>query len=223
MPRIEVVVDTGEIRPLPVSATSVDVLLLGPPCALVGWSLKDVSGDVATSAEGQVVAPGAGAAIVTLAGLAAGTYDVTWQVALQGAAAAADANNFQLKNGAAAVENSINAGAAGAYPQVGARITVVQNGTVTVNAIGAGTAGVTYLAQVELAPVLVPNASVEFRSGSFTLAESSIPSGEMDTQFLGGDGINARAGILLHVNNGVVAGSVYARFVRPPWDLGLEY
>src|SRR5260370_30021917 len=202
MTDITVELDTGEVMALPVQPTSVDVPVIQSDCRLVGWSLRDTSTPSFAEGEGSVLSPGAGAQPVTLAGLAAGTYDVTWQVSLQGAAAAADANNFQLKNGAAAVENSINAGAAGAYPQVGARITVAQGGTVTVVAIGAGTAGVTYLAQVELAPVAVPNASVEFRSGNYLLGESSIPSGEMDTQFLGGGGVNARAGILLHVNAG---------------------
>ncbi|SRR5712691_5170392 len=215
MTEITVEVDTGREYPLSVPPTSTDLLLVGPPVHLTGWSLRDASGDVASSAEGQAVAPGAGAAIVTLSGLAAGTYDVTWTVALQGAAAAADANNFQLKNGAAAVVNSINAPAAGAYPQVGARIVVVQGGTVTVNAIGAGTAGVTYLAQVELAPVLVPNFTVEFRSGGNVIAESSAPAGEIDTQGFGGAGILARQGILLHPVSGIVAGTVYAKFRRP--------
>jgi hypothetical protein len=214
MTDVTVELDTGEVMALPVLPTSVDVQVIASDCRLVGWSLRDTSTPAAQDGAAQVVAPGAGAAIVTLSGLRAGTYDVVWQVGLQGAAAAADANNFQLKNGVTVVENSDNAGAAGAYSQVGARITVPVNGTVTVNAIGAGTAGVTYLANVELTPSQVGATVVEIQDTGNILGEVSLPPGGSETDVLDHFGVLCQGRISVHVISGQVTGVVYARLYR---------
>lgn len=209
---IDVEVETGRVKALPVLATSADVTLLTGPGYLFGWSLRDSSGDTTQQAEGSAVAPAAGAAIVTIAGLSAGTYDVTWQVALQGAAAAGDANNFILKNGVTNVLGSINPGAAGTYPQNGARIVVPQGGSVSINAIGAGTAAVTYLAQVELAITLIPNAVCELLDGGNILGEIAMPAGESSTEWFDAPGVDLQNEIKLHVISGQVRGAVYAKF-----------
>jgi hypothetical protein len=206
--------DTGEVMALPVLPTSADQLLISSDCRLVGWSLRDTSVPAAADNAGQVVAPAAGAAIVTLSGLRAGTYDVNWQVGLQGAAAAADADNFQLKNGATVIENTINAGAAGAYVQTGTRITVPANGTVTINAIGAGTAGVTYLAQIELVPTQVGATVVELQDSGNILGEVSLLPGGAETDVLDHYGVLCQGRINLHVISGQVTGVVYARLNR---------
>src|SRR5260370_11815348 len=135
MTDITVELDPGEVIALPVQPTSVDVPVIQSDCRLVGWPLRDTSTPSFAEGEGSVLSPGAGAQPVTIAGLRAGTYDVTWTVSLQAAAAAADANNFQLRLNAAAILNSVNAGAAGAYPQGRARVTLPPNPTTTLNPI----------------------------------------------------------------------------------------
>lgn len=212
MTEIDLVIETGSVKALPVSVTTVDVSLLKGRGYLCGWSLRDASGDTTQQTEGSTVAPIAGAVVASIAGLAAGTYDVTWQVSLQGAAAAADANNFVLKNGATAVLNSINAGAAGAYPQNGARIVVPQGGTVSINAIAAGTVGVTYLGQFEVAITLIPNAIADILDGGNFLGTASMPAGESATEWFDRSGIDLQNGITLHVVSGTIKGVVYARF-----------
>lgn len=209
---IDVEIDTGSVKALPVSITVTDKTLLTGTAKLCGWSLRDASGDTTTQTEAAVISPGAGAAIVTLSGLAAGTYDITWVVALQGAAAAADANNFQLKNGAAVVEGSVNPGAAGVYPQNGARVNVAANGTITVNAIAAGTVGVTYLAQIEVAITLIPNAVAEIQDGGNILGEIAVPAGESTTEWFDRDGIDVQGQIKLHMISGTMTGVIYAKF-----------
>lgn len=214
MTDVVVELDSGEVQALPIQPTSADIVVLAGKGRMVGWSLRDTTVPAAADAAAQVVAPAAGAAVVTVAGLKAGTYDVAWTVGLQGAAAAADANNFQLKNGATVIENSDNAGAAGAYTQVNARITVPANGTVTVNAIGAGTAGVTYLAQIELVPTLVAATVVEIQDGGNILGEVSLAPSEAKTSVLDHFGILCQNQIKVHVISGSVTGVVYARVVR---------
>jgi len=214
MSEVIVEVETGGVMALPVLPTSVDVQVIAGDARLVGWSLRDTSTPAGAEGAGQVVSPAAGAAIVTLSGLRAGTYDVTWSVGLQGAAAAIDADNFQLKNGAAVVENSDNAGAAGVYNQVGARIVVPANGTVTINAIAAGTVGVTYLAQIEMTPTTIAATVVELQDSGNILGEVSLPPGDSDTHTLAASGILCQGRINVHVVSGQVTGVVYARLTR---------
>jgi len=214
MSDVTIELDTGEVEPLPVLPTSTDITVITADCRLVGWSLRDTSTPAASQNSGLVVSPGAGAAIATVTGLKAGTYDVNWTTGLQGAAAAADANNFQLKNGVTVVENSINAGAAGAYTQTSARITVPANGTVTVNAIGAGTVGVTYLADLEVVPSLVGATVVEIQDSGNILGEVSLPPGGSETDVLDHFGVLCQGQIRVHVISGQVTGVVYARLSR---------
>ncbi len=214
MTDVTISVDWGEVQAIPVLPTAADVTVLQSDCRLVGWSLRDTTTPQPAQNEGQAISPGAGAAIVTVSGLRAGTYDVAWTVSLQGAAAAADADNFQLKNGAAVVEGSVNAGAAGAYPQTGARITVPANGTVTVNAIAAGTVGVTYLASLELTPTLVAATVVEIQDTGNILGEISLAPGQSETDVLDHFGVLCQGQIKVHVVSGSVTGVVYARLSR---------
>lgn len=96
---------------------------------------------------GAVTHPGAGA-VIALAFAAAGTYQVYWPVVLSGPAGAGDADNFGLYVGGVLAATSANAGAAGSYPQ-SSTVTVATGGQLlTVQAIAAGTAGVTYGAAV---------------------------------------------------------------------------
>lgn len=103
-------------------------------------------------ATARAVAPGAGAAIVTVAAPPAGTYDVQVRAALDaGAPAAADINNMELREGAA-VRSAIQVlPVIGVYPPVFTFRVVLDGATaVSVNATGAATAGVGYSAQLAL-------------------------------------------------------------------------
>lgn len=214
MPRIDVEAVFGDVQAIPVPVTAADVTVLQSDCRLVGWSLRDAAGEVGLQAEGSRVGPGAGASIVTVSGIPAGTYSVNWTVSLQGAAAAGDTNNFQLKNGAAVVETAINAGAAGVYPQVPAQITVAAGASVTVNAFNTGTAGVTYLAQIELVPVAVPVTVIEIQDTGNILAEVCPGDGSSDTRWLGSIGVPCQGQIKLHIISGTITGVVYAKLSR---------
>jgi|SRR5579859_4380383 len=214
MSELTIEVGTGDVQALPVPPTSADVVLIGSDCRLVGWSLRDTTTPAAGQNENSTVSPAAGAAIATVSGLRAGTYDIVWSVSLQGAAAAADADNFQLKNGATVVENAVNAGAAGTFPQTGTRITVPANGTVTINAIAAGTVGVTYLASIELVPTLVGASVVEIQDSGNILGEVSLAPSEAKTSVLDHDGVVCQGQIRLHIIAGSVTGVVFARLSR---------
>jgi hypothetical protein len=208
-------VDTGTIVPVPVPATAVDITPVAGRCKLYGWSLRDASGDVTQQGEGAVVAPAGGGTIISVGPFNAGIYDVAWTVALEGPAAAADANNFQLVNGLAVVENSINLAAAGVYPQVGVRLAVAQGNNVTIRANGIGTAGVTYLAQVEAAATLIPNAVCELLDAGNILGTFAAPAGESESQWFDEPGLHVQNQIKVHMISGNVRGCLYVKYVEP--------
>lgn len=215
MTEIDIEVDTGIVVPIPVLPTSTDVTLARGRMKLCGWSLRESSGELAVQAEGSVVSPGANAVITLMASMPNGTYDVTWSVALQGAAAAADANNFRLFANNAAVVGSINAGAAGAYPQVSARVVITTGIGISVNTIGAGTVGVTYLAQFEAVPVLAPDATAEIQDAGNILGEVAIPANGVHSQWYSHEGIHVQNQIKLHMITGAVTGCVFVRYGWP--------
>lgn len=206
---LDVSMNVGPVTPVNVPLTSVDELIFQGSGILMGWSLREAGGITSTPANGSVVAPGAGAVIATTAGIAAGTYFVSWTVELAGPAAAADANNFELLNGAGVVLASVNAAAAGVYQQVTARFTIAQGDTVSVKAVGAGTAGVTYTADLEIIPDEGIGMQVELQSGDTILGEPSAPFKESATQWFGPQGILIEQAVNMHVVKGVVAGSLY--------------
>lgn len=97
------------------------------------------------SAAGEATAPAAAAAIATLAAPPAGTYDVqvgTWI----SAAAAADATNLELRRAGVALFSPILV-VSGAARRV-YRLTLDGAQNLSVNAIGAGGAGVIYVAEI---------------------------------------------------------------------------
>lgn len=209
---IDIHLGEGPVQAIPVPATSVDITLLTGDGYLCGWALRDATGSGIGETEGQVVAPAAGATIATTPALAAGTYDVNWTVGLLGAAAAGDADNFEILHNAVVIAHSQNAGVAGQYPQPQFHVTVAQGDTISVKAIGAGTAGVTYLATIGLSATDVPTAVVELQDGNNPLGESAPLPGSADVQNFGQEGIRIRNQILLHVVSGTVTGAVYARY-----------
>lgn len=208
-------VTVGGTMPLTVPSTTGAITPISGAGRLTGWSLRDVTAAVATDAEANVVAPAAGATVVTLSGLAGGNYTLKWTVGLQGAAAAADADNFQILNGVTVLEGSINPGAAGNYVQPDIVVTVPASGSITVKAIGAGTAGVTYSASVSLIPTGIIDAIGEITSGGDVLGEISLAAGATSTEIFGDDGPMFNAGITLTVTSGALRGSIHVVPIYP--------
>lgn len=209
MTSLEVVAIVGDKRALTVAPTAVDVPVYSGEGYCAGWSLRDVSGDVTVDRSGSVVAPGAAATIATTAALPAGTYTVTWSVGLQGAAAAADANNFQLVTTAGQVAVSVNPGVAGDYLQAATEVTVLAGQTVSIQSIGAGTAGVTYSANLSLDPTQEIETIVEIQDGSGIIGEVSFQANRSATNDLGYPGVLLIGQITVHVVSGKVTGAVY--------------
>jgi len=207
---IDVVV--GEVRGIPVPFTTSDMTLISGNGYMYGWSFREATGGQAVQNEGAVVAPVALATIVTITGLAAGTYTVNWTTSLQGAAAAADANNFRLIDTAGTVLNGVNPGVAGEYPQVASVITVPQGSAISIVAIGAGTAAVTYAAEIALTPVVINDALVELQDGGQPLGEIGLGVNQAATVWFGNPGIRISSQIKVHVIFGAVIGVVYAGF-----------
>lgn len=207
-------VTQGEVRAIPVPVTSTDLTLLTGDGFLCGWSLREASGDISAYNEGSVVAPAAGATIVTLTGIPAGTYTVEIVTSLQGAAAAGDANNFKLTPSTGNAVVLPNPGAAGNFPQEEIQVTLGAAGTLTITAVAIGTAGVTYSATISITPINVPTAVIEFQDGNNPIGESEMTVAGVDTQWFGNYGMLIYNQIKLHVVSGTVTGAVYARFSR---------
>src|SRR5579864_1089526 len=115
-PDVAIDVEVGPVRAIPVLVTTVDVPLLLSDGYLVGWSLREASGDVPKFTDGSVTSPTAGQTICITPGLQAGLYTVNWEVALEGTLAAADADNFAVFMSVTQQQASINDAVAGAYP-----------------------------------------------------------------------------------------------------------
>lgn len=212
---IEVEFTGGGSYPLPVNAATTDQLLITGPAWLRSYSLRDVQANAPVQASGSVVAPAAGATIAVTAALPAGTYSVSWTVGLQGAAAAADANNFELVHGATVVLVSVNPGAAGEYAQVQAEFTVAQGDTIAIKAVGAGTAAVTYSGDLNATPTGEIETIVELQDGSKPVAEISFRSERTQNGDYGKPGVCIETALNLHVIQGTVSGAVHVAYEKP--------
>jgi hypothetical protein len=133
---------------------------IGPSQNLTAYadlaSVTQVQVPESHQAEAAVTAPAAGAAIVSLA-LPSGGWTLNWLLGLSGTPGAGDANNFQLRQGAAVLTGSVNPGAVGGpWQQDPVEVQVPVGGaTVSVNANGVGTAGAVYAAQLVASPANV--------------------------------------------------------------------
>lgn len=108
--------------------------------------LQDLSDSL--QAGGAVTAPGAGAAIATVAAPPAGTYLVTVSAGTgAGTPVAADVGNMQLKKGATVVALLAHPISTTA-PMPPVRVTLDGSTALTVNAVGVATAGVVYVATI---------------------------------------------------------------------------
>lgn len=176
---------------------------------LCGWSL---SGSDATGLEatGQQTSPGAATTIVTLPATPAGEYTVEWTVELQGAAAAADQNNFRLFVGSTVIATSENTGAAGRYQQNNEQIQVPAGGaSVRIQNIGAGTVGIVYVATITL--LSAATAEGNFAGSGLTLGVFSAAPSATDKIFISEEGIYVPNDLSMVINTGTVSGCVYVR------------
>lgn len=99
-------------------------------------------------ASGVVTAPAAGAAICTLAAPAAGVYEVEITAGVSGAAAA-DLGNMRLRRGGVDLMSPIPSGASGQQEDTKLEEVALDGAqTLTVEAIGIGTAAIEYQASI---------------------------------------------------------------------------
>lgn len=110
-------------------------------------------GVASSAAYGSAAAPGAFGNVVSVSNLAAGIYNVSWTVSLEGTVSASDIDNFRLVASSVLITRSVNPGAVGAYVQGQAQVNVTSGGAVLVQSNGAATAGSTYAAQLICTPV----------------------------------------------------------------------
>jgi hypothetical protein len=214
MREIEIEIGPVKVRALSWPSQATAGLLLAGPGRLMGWSFRESGAESAFDVESTTLAPGAGVTVAQILNVPAGLYVASWEVQLIGAAAAADQDNFALFDGATQLSTSLNAGAAGQYPQTPVQFTNPASSTIAVKAIGAATAGVTYGAQISLAPVITGQSALELRDGNSVLAEiSAATAGEL-TAWLGPQGIDFYNGISGVVVSGSMIGAVYAAFHR---------
>jgi hypothetical protein len=209
---VEVV--AGNAEPISVPATAVNTQIISGDCYLNGWSLRDAQGTVIANVEGSVTAPTSGQAICTTPSLPVYEYDLNWTVSLEGAAAVADQNNFEVTAGAAVIATSLNPGVAGVYPQPQANYMRASAGTFSVKAVGAGTAGVLYSATLQVVPVATDLTVVEFMDGARYIGEQSIAQGASETRDFGAIGLTIYSGVTMNVLSGMVQGTVYCRFAK---------
>lgn len=211
---LEVEISAGHIRAIPATVGVFGQNVLSGPCELMGWSFRESGAETGLAVESSLLSPGAGAAIATLTNVPAGVYNVTWTVQLIGAAAAADQDNFVLKVGATSIAVSLNAGAAGQYPQTPLQISLAALANVTVNAVAAGTVGVTYAVQLALTPATTGQAAVELRDGNQVLGEITSGTAGSLTQWFGPEGIRVLNQIFVLPITGQMVGVIYARYGR---------
>lgn len=214
MSSLEVEVSLGHIRAIPVINPAAGQLVLAGPGELMGWSFRESGAETGLETEGQIVSPAAGATVASIANVPAGVYNISWSVQLIGAAAAADQDNFVLVAGATNLEVSLNAGAAGQYPQAGVQVNLTSVQTVAVKAVGAGTAGVTYAAQISVVPATTGQAVLELQDGNQPLAEVTAGTAGSLSQWFGPEGIRFYNRIQCQPVAGQMTGVVYARFGR---------
>lgn len=211
---IDVEFTGGGSIPMPVNGATTDQVIITGPAYLRSYSLRDTSTAVPAQASGSTVAPAAGATVTTTAALPVGTYSVSWAVGLQGPAAAADANNFVLVDSAGNVMVSVNPGAAGEYQQVAVEVTIPQGTTIAVKAVGAGTAGVTYSADIECTPTGEVETLAQLLDGSRPVAELSFRSERVRDRDYGKPGVCIETQLNLHVIQGSITGSVHVAYDR---------
>jgi hypothetical protein len=212
MTEVSVEVEFGRICAIDLASLVAGQAAIAGPARLMGWSLRESGFETNKEVEGSVVGPGAGGVIVTTGGMPGGTYVIKWSVQLIGAAAAADQNNFGLYSGATLLETSLNAGVAGVYPQPDVQDSNPFGSAYSVKAIGAGTAGVTYAAQITVTASVEYGSVMELRDGNSAIAEIAIPVAGSNTAWFGPDGVHIYNQIKTVTVAGLLTGCLYVRY-----------
>lgn len=212
MTEIDVSFEYGKVYAVDLATLANNQQITGGPCDLMGWSVRDAAFETNQQASGSVVAPAAGAAIASIASVQTADYNINWQVQLTGAAAAADLNNFGLFAGVTQLIASENAGAAGVYPQPSLAFYDKLGAAIAIKAIGAGTAGVTYTAQLTIVPQAVAGPILQLQDGNQEFAEIGAPVFATDTKWFGPGGIRVNGTLKVVQNVGFLAGAIYVRF-----------
>ena len=205
MSSLEVEVSLGHIRAIPVT---------NPAGEIMGWSFRESGAEVGSSNEGSVTSPAANTPIVALLTLPVGVYTISWEVQLSGTVSATDLNNFKLLAGVTVLSTSLNAGAAGQYPQTSVQFQLTSAQTIQIQSIAAGTVGAVYAAQLAVAPVTAGQAVLELQDGNSALCEISAGIAGSLTQWFGPEGIRFYNQIKCVPVLGQMVGAVYARFGR---------
>lgn len=211
---MDVDIETSRVLAYDLAALSSGNAVVSGPARLMGWSVRDAGLENNQENFGSVVAPAAGTVIAQLPAIQQADYTISWQVQLIGAAAAADQDNFGLYAGAVLLETSQNAGAAGVYPQTQTAFYDEFGQALAVKAIGAGTAGVTYSAQINIVPIGFAGPIVQLQDGNQELAEVYSPIFGADTRWFGPSGICVMNQIKVTVNVGKLAGAIYVKLER---------
>lgn len=205
----------GERGTYPVTVTAAEAaagtVLLKGPLRLMGWSFTSTA-SVTLEASNSVVAPAANATIAQVTGLVAGDYQVSWTVALEGPAAAGDADNFKLVAGGSTVLTSDNLPVAGEYPQETVVVNVGAGGTIRVAAVAIGTAGVTYRAQL-VVQQLSGGALGQVLDAAQLAGNTATGADQIDTQLMADDGVYIGTSIAVLTTFGSLSGVVYVRDV----------
>lgn len=130
------------------SVTVVDQL--GVPVGFTGPTRQYRDSIVTAQASGSVTAPGAGVAIASVTIPAVGLWEITATFFLSGTVSAGDANNVQLRQNVAVRLTPIPVPATANLfpPPVVVVLNCVATDTVSLNAVGAGTASAVYNAVV---------------------------------------------------------------------------
>lgn len=124
----------------------------------------------------SVTGPLANGVIAQLTAVPAGVYQISWTIGLGGTTAGADRNNFELLVNGVVQLTSINASGTGTQV-TGPTITLAlaANSTVSVTAIGAGTATAIYSAQIVATPVSTGGLNLPATPAGFVLAKGTSP------------------------------------------------
>lgn len=210
MTEVDVILNAGPVRAIPLSPALSGAVILTGPARLMGWSVRESGFEVPAEAAGSQAAPAAGTVIATIAPAGGAQYAIAWTVTLEGAVAAADRDNFGLYRGATLLTASANPAVAGEYVQD----TVIDNdvfaSAYSVKAIGAATAGTTYDAQITIQPVAGAEAVLELQDGNQPLAEISVPYLGTSTAWFGPGGVHVRGIVRTSVVSGALTGAIYA-------------
>jgi hypothetical protein len=211
---IEVEVTGGRVRAVFMQGTLIPQEIITGPAWLMGWSYGDLWTTVPGNKSGQVTAPAAGAVIADMGLIAGEAARIDWTVGLAGAAAAGDADNFGLYVGGVLVSQSVNPGAAGSYPQTPYYAVIGAPADIEVKAIGAGTAGVTYAAQLNAMPAFRDNDQYIITDGDNQIAVISGTPDLFDTRWFGPQGIYIQGTLRVHPNPGFGIGTFFIRYER---------